>query len=42
MSASIPHGEIERGERNVALLKVCRVAEAMNCKPSELLDDADF
>jgi transcriptional regulator with XRE-family HTH domain len=33
-------GKIERGERNVTLLNVCRIAEAMNCKPSELLADA--
>lgn len=33
-------GKIERGERNVTLLNVCRIAEAMHCKPSELLADA--
>lgn len=33
-------GKIERGERNVNLLNVCRIAEAMNCKPSELLAEA--
>lgn len=33
-------GKIERGERNVTLLNIARVAEAMQCKPSELLADA--
>ena len=30
-------GKIERGERNVTLLNVARIAKAMGCKPSELL-----
>jgi transcriptional regulator with XRE-family HTH domain len=33
-------GRIERGERNVSLLNVIRVAKAMKCRPSELLDEA--
>lgn len=33
-------GKIERGERNVTLLNVLRIAKAMNCRPSEILADA--
>jgi transcriptional regulator with XRE-family HTH domain len=33
-------GKIERGERNVTLLNIVRIAEAMKCKPSEILGDA--
>lgn len=33
-------GKIERGERNVTLLNVLRIATAMNCRPSEILADA--
>lgn len=33
-------GKIERGERNVTLLNIVRIAEAMNCKPSDILIDA--
>jgi transcriptional regulator with XRE-family HTH domain len=33
-------GKIERGERNVTLLNIVRIAEAMNCKPSDILRDA--
>jgi transcriptional regulator with XRE-family HTH domain len=33
-------GKIERGERNVTLLNIARVAEAMQCLPSELLASA--
>lgn len=33
-------GKIERGERNVTLLNVARVAKAMGCKPSDLLVSA--
>lgn len=33
-------GKIERGERNLTLLNMIRIAEAMNCKPSEILADA--
>lgn len=33
-------GRIERGERNVTLLNVGRIAEALGCKPSELLSES--
>ena len=33
-------GKIERGERNVTLLNIVRVAAALNAKPSELLGAA--
>ncbi|MER0793383.1 helix-turn-helix transcriptional regulator, partial [Pseudomonas aeruginosa] len=33
-------GKIERGERNVTFLNICRIAAAIGCKPSELLMDA--
>ena len=33
-------GKIERGERNVTFLNIVRVADALNCKPSDLLSDA--
>jgi len=33
-------GKIERGERNVTLLNVIKIADALNCKPSEILADA--
>lgn len=33
-------GKIERGERNVTLLNVVRIAKAVSCKPSDLLADA--
>lgn len=33
-------GKIERGERNVTVLNVVRIAEAMDCKPSDMLFDA--
>lgn len=29
-------GDIERGNRNVALLNICRIAAALGVKPSEL------
>lgn len=29
-------GKIERGERNVSVLNVCKIAAAMNMRPSEL------
>ncbi|THF56844.1 helix-turn-helix domain-containing protein [Pseudothauera rhizosphaerae] len=35
-------GKIERGERNVTMLNVIRIARAIDCKPSELLADADL
>ena len=33
-------GKIERGERNVTLLNVARIAKALGCKPSDLLASA--
>lgn len=33
-------GKIERGERNVTLLNLIKVATALNCAPSDLLQSA--
>lgn len=33
-------GKIERGERNISFLNIVRIANAIQCKPSELLTDA--
>ena len=33
-------GKIERGERNVSLLNVIKIAVALRCKASEILADA--
>ena len=33
-------GKIERGERNVSLLNILRIARAIGTKPSELLSSA--
>ncbi len=33
-------GKIERGERNISFLNIVRIANAVQCKPSELLFDA--
>ena len=33
-------GKIERGERNVTFLNIVRIANAVQCKPSDLLLDA--
>jgi len=30
-------GGIERGERNVSLVNICRLAEALACTPADLL-----
>ncbi|MCW5923284.1 MAG: helix-turn-helix transcriptional regulator [Saprospiraceae bacterium] len=30
---------VERGKRNLSLLNICRFAEALDVKPSELLND---
>jgi len=30
-------GGVERGQRNIALLNICRLAEALDVPPSELL-----
>ncbi|WP_272799344.1 helix-turn-helix domain-containing protein [Sphingobium sp. AntQ-1] len=35
-------GKIERGERNLTLLNLCRIASATGLRPSELLKDADL
>jgi transcriptional regulator with XRE-family HTH domain len=35
-------GRIERGERNVSLLNILRVANALECKVSDLFIDADL
>lgn len=35
-------GKIERGERNVSLLNVVRIARALECKPSDLLKSAQL
>jgi transcriptional regulator with XRE-family HTH domain len=31
-------GGVERGQRNIALLNICRLAEALAIRPSELLE----
>jgi transcriptional regulator with XRE-family HTH domain len=33
-------GKIERGERNVTILNIVRIAKAIQCKPSDLLIDS--
>lgn len=35
-------GKIERGERNLTFLNLIRIARAMQCKPSELCQEADL
>lgn len=35
-------GKIERGERNVTFLNIVRIATALQCKPSDLLLDANL
>ena len=35
-------GMIERGERNVTFLNILRTATAIQCRPSDLLKDADL
>lgn len=30
-------GKIERGERNVTFLNIARIAEALQCRPSDLM-----
>lgn len=34
-------GGVERGQRNIALVNICRLAEALSLKPSVLLDFDD-
>jgi transcriptional regulator with XRE-family HTH domain len=31
-------GGVERGQRNISLINICRLAEALKTRPSELLD----
>lgn len=31
-------GGVERGQRNIALVNICRLADALELKPRELLD----
>lgn len=35
-------GKIERGERNVTILNVAKIAKAFDCKLSDLILDADL
>lgn len=35
-------GKIERGERNVTFLNLVRIAQAIQCNPSDLCRDADL
>jgi transcriptional regulator with XRE-family HTH domain len=35
-------GKIERGERNVSLINIIRIATALGCSPSEILSDANL
>lgn len=35
-------GKIERGERNVTFLNILKIATAIQCRPSDLLRDADL
>ena len=35
-------GKIERGERNITLLNLVRIANALKCLPSELLSKAEL
>jgi len=34
-------GQVERGERNVTILNVCKLAKALRVRPAELFDFAD-
>lgn len=31
-------GAVERGERNIALINICKIADALGVNPSELMD----
>lgn len=35
-------GSVERGERNVSLLNILRLAQALGCRAEELLRDVEF
>ena len=35
-------GKIERGERNVTILNIERIAKVLECPPSTLLEDTEF
>ncbi|KEZ13689.1 XRE family transcriptional regulator [Sphingobium yanoikuyae] len=35
-------GKIERGERNITLLNLVRIAQTLNCRLSEILAKADL
>ncbi|MEJ5898388.1 helix-turn-helix transcriptional regulator [Aquabacterium sp. G14] len=35
-------GKIERGERNVTFLNILKIATAIQCRPSDLLKEADL
>ncbi len=35
-------GKIERGERNVTFLNILKIATAIQCRPSDLLREADL
>ncbi len=34
-------GDVERGERNIAVLNILKIAKALNIKPSTLFSDLD-
>ncbi len=34
-------GGVERGERNIAIINLCKIAKALNVKPSFLLKDLE-
>ncbi len=34
-------GQVERGERNMTILNVCKLAKALRVRPAELFDFAD-
>lgn len=35
-------GQVERGETNISLVNLVRIARALQVKPSRLLDDINF
>ena len=35
-------GSVERGERNISLLNILRLAEALECRPSDLFRGIDL